>query len=594
MKPSLPSLYRKLKERNFFGKPKDRPLLEEALEVICKQIASDSPSLTLIQLPPGYGKTAIPFSLALWAILNEEIPIERSIHVLPLRAIVEDVNARFTGYGRKMEDKSIGLRALGIPKEDAESISGAQCMFIHGSPFLQKEGFISTTLDTFALLACKLPTHEISKIAHGEYELYGHYEIARGAILSSIIIFDEAHLFFEEHEGLGKASEALTALLIALLEWRVPIIMMSATLPDSLKREIMGWISDYISKIEFNVFEYNREGKIDRDFENEVHSVNLKTKLEKDEDKYIDLIRQACDSYDRILVVANTIPRSIDLFNKLRCKGVEPILLHSKFMQGDRKSKLDELKENKWICISTQVIEAGVDISSDVLFTDIAPICSIVQRAGRCCRPSHAHSEAGEVVICVSNESMNAAESIYDKNKIEATYKELANISRIFHWHSYLCYFPLINKIYSEGPSFKFGHTFTSILNIFEKPYYESLDALEYLLELGSFTRDSPLIPAIVCEKGKINDLEALRSEKLNSSIPLEKRDLEKICKKSEVGALFIKEKNRIDEKPVDYVLIKEIDADIILGKISVLRISGEIYDKKCGLKLYDERDFKL
>ena len=590
---SLPLLYRKLRERGFFGKPKNRWLLEEALEIISKQVVSDSPSLTFVQLPPGYGKTAIPFSLALWAIQSEEIPIERSIHVLPLRAIVEDVSVRFTGYGRNIDDKPVGLRALEIPKEEAENIAGAQCMSIHGSPFLQKEGFISTTLDTFTLLACKLPTHEISKIARGEQKLYGHYEIARGAILSSIIIFDEAHLFFEEHEGLGRASQALIALMVALLKWRVPIIMMTATLPDSLRKEIMAWINDYVPEKRFNIFEYNGEGKVDQDFEDEVHSVNLETKIEKDENKYIDSIRQACDSYNRVLVVANTISRSIDLFNKLRSKGVEPILLHSKFTQKDRKSKLDELKKNKWICISTQVIEAGVDISSDVLFTDIAPVCSIIQRAGRCCRPSHTYSKAGKIVICTSKESMNAAESIYDRSKIEATYKELASIDKAFYWHSYLHYFPLINKIYNEEPDFKFGYAFTSILNIFEKPYYESRDALEYLLELGSFTRDSPLIPTIVCEKGEIDKLGDL-NEKLDSSIPLEKKDLEKICRKSEVMALRVKESNKIEEEPVNKRMIKSITTDIILSKISALRIPKEIYDEKCGLKMYEECDFKL
>lgn len=585
MEPSLPSLYHKLKERNFFSKPKDRPLLDEALQIISKQIASDLPSLTFIQLPPGYGKTAIPFSLSLWAILNEEIPIERSIHVLPLRAIVEDANARFTGYGRNIENKSIGLRALGISKEDADSISGAQCMFIHGSPFLQKEGFISTTLDTFTLLACKLPTHEISKIAHREYELYGHYEIARGAMLSSVIVFDEAHLFFEEHNGSGRASEALIALIVSLLERRIPIIVMTATLPDSLKKEIIEWVREYIPKISLKIFEYGCEGKVDRDFEVEIHSVKLKTKFEKDDEEYINSIQQACNSYDRVLVVSNTVHRSIDLFNKLENKGIKSILLHSKFTQNDRINKLEKLKrDSKWVCISTQVIEAGVDISSDVLFTDIAPICSIVQRAGRCCRPSHTYEKASEIVICTSKESINAAKKIYDENIIETTYKELTNIGEGFHWHSYSDYFSLINKVYGKGPSFKFGHVFSSIRSIFEDPYYESRDALDYLLELGSFTRDSLLMPAIVCEKGEIRNLEDLMN-RLSSSIPVEEDDLRIIYKKSEVEALFIEKDNKIEEKPVKGIG-RNMAVYIISGKIRAFRIQREIYDEERGLKL--------
>ncbi|MEM2128513.1 MAG: CRISPR-associated helicase Cas3' [Candidatus Methanomethylicaceae archaeon] len=588
MKPSLSLLYHKLKEEGFFGKPKDRLLLDEALEIISERLVSDSPSLTFVQLPPGYGKTAIPFSLALWAILNDETPIERSIHVLPLRAIVEDVNTRFTGYGQNGEDRLMGLRAFKVPRDDAENVSGAQCMFIHGSPFLQKEGFISTTLDTFTLLACKLPILEISKIARSRgYELYGHYEIARGAILSSVIIFDEAHLFFEEHEGSGKASEALIALMVALLRWRVPIIMMTATLPSSLRKGITEWIKEYVPNVRFSVFEYGHEGKVDRDFEGEIRSVNFRTRFEEDEEEYINLIQQTYSSYDRVLVVANTIRRAVNLFNKLESKGLKPVLLHSKFIQEDRINKLERLKRSsKWLCISTQVIEAGVDISSDVLFTDVAPICSIVQRAGRCCRPSHARLEAGEVTICISKESIEAAKKIYDESKIEATYEGLTKIDKVFHWHSYLDYFPLISRVYSRELDLKLGYTFTSMQNIIEEPYYESTDAFISLLELGgSFTRESLLIPAVVCKKDEVKDLEDLRNRS-GSFIPIEGNELKMICKKSEVGALFVKEGGRIEERPVSGKIMENMVAYVINGEIRAFRIPKEVYDEERGLKL--------
>lgn len=585
---SLPLLYHKLKKKGFFGsKTKDRSLLNEVLEIIDKQVIGDSPSLTFVQLPPGYGKTAIPFSLALWSILNEEVPIERSIHVLPLRSIVEDISGRFSGYKQDTKGELVGLKALGICKEDVENICGAQCMFIHESPFLQKNGLIGTTLDTFTLLACKIPVVEISKISK-KRELYGHYEIARGAILSSTIIFDEAHLFFEEHKGLGRASEALIALIIALLEWHVPIIMMTATLPRSLRKEIIEWVKEYVPKVEFNVFEYGSEVKVDRDFESEIHSVNLGMEFEKDEENYINLIQQAYESYERVLVVTNTIRRSIDLFNKLENKGIKPILLHSKFTQKDRKDKLEKIGKNrKWLCISTQVIEAGIDISSNILFSDIAPICSIIQRAGRCCRPSHSYSETGKVIICVSKSSINAAKKVYDEGKIEATYRELTNITdKAFNLHSYSDYFPLINKIYNEAPNFKFGYTFNSILNIFEDPYYESTDALDYLLELGSFTRNSLLIRAIVCEDYEIKSLEDLQ-KKSELYIPIEEDELKVICKKSKVGVLLRKKDNEIEEIPIDKMETKNIAKYMITGEVLAIRINREIYDEERGLRLW-------
>jgi CRISPR-associated endonuclease/helicase Cas3 len=584
LKPSLLDIYYKLKGGYFFGKPRDRSLLDEVLEIIEEQVVSDFPSLTFIQLPPGYGKTAVPFSLALWSILNNEVPIERSIDVLPLRSIVEDVNVRFTGYGQNGSEPR-GLRAFGISKEDAENISGAQCMFIHGSPFLQKNGFIGTTLDTFTLLASKLPPLEISKISREYMELYGHYEIARGAILSSITVFDEVHLFFEEHRGPERALEALIALMVALLEWHIPIVMMTATLPSSWREEIREWIKSYVPETKFNVLEYGHNDKVDHGFEEEVRSTTLRTKIEKSEDEYINLIRQASSSYNRILVVTNTVRRSLDLYNKL--EDLEPVLLHAEFTQGDRVNKLNELKENKWLCISTQVIEAGIDISSDALFTDIAPICSIVQRTGRCCRPSHKHAETGEIVICMSTESINAANKVYDENRVMATGEKLINVSNDFCWHSYLDYFPLIEKIYSEcKPDFRIGRTFNHLLDIFENPYFESTDALDYLLELGSFTRNSPLMSAIICERGEIKELKDLW-DRLNFMIPIEEDGLGKIRKKSEVRMLLRKENGKIEERPAHEKSMKDVVRNVLRGKILGFGISNEMYDRKRGLKLW-------
>lgn len=95
------------------------------------------------------------------------------------------------------------------------------------------------------------------------------------------------------------------------------------------------------------------------------------------------------------LVVVNTVRKAKDLHAAItkqigRSSGKElPILLHSQFRPADRKSKLDALlaSENKQvIAISTQIVEAGVDISANTLFTEMAPWSSLVQRFGRCNR----------------------------------------------------------------------------------------------------------------------------------------------------------------------------------------------------------------
>jgi len=68
---------------------------------------------------------------------------------------------------------------------------------------------------------------------------------------------------------------------------------------------------------------------------------------------------------------------------------IEILLLHSLFRPPERAKIVDKIihsnGRNK-IIVSTQVIEAGVDISSHNLFTEVAPWSSLVQRFGRCNR----------------------------------------------------------------------------------------------------------------------------------------------------------------------------------------------------------------
>ena len=88
------------------------------------------------------------------------------------------------------------------------------------------------------------------------------------------------------------------------------------------------------------------------------------------------------------LVVMNTVDRARDSYEAVRkIKGPEVLLLHSRFRPPERKILLDRIGRpappTGRIIISTQVIEAGVDLSATTLFTELAPWSSVVQRLGR-------------------------------------------------------------------------------------------------------------------------------------------------------------------------------------------------------------------
>ncbi|MXW62426.1 MAG: CRISPR-associated endonuclease Cas3'' [Acidimicrobiaceae bacterium] len=95
------------------------------------------------------------------------------------------------------------------------------------------------------------------------------------------------------------------------------------------------------------------------------------------------------------LAVLNTVDRAVATWKSL--KNLKPeaevVLLHSRFRPADRAERTDAALSEPGtagkIVVSTQVLEAGIDLSAAVLFTEAAPWPSIVQRAGRCNRDGH-------------------------------------------------------------------------------------------------------------------------------------------------------------------------------------------------------------
>lgn len=104
-----------------------------------------------------------------------------------------------------------------------------------------------------------------------------------------------------------------------------------------------------------------------------------------------------CHRAGPTIVVVNSVDRAIRLYQRIQERldiagnKTEILLLHSRFRGYERagqQSRLKQLMDDQKDCIvvSTQVIEAGVDISCRTLYTELAPLSSLVQRFGRCNR----------------------------------------------------------------------------------------------------------------------------------------------------------------------------------------------------------------
>ncbi len=104
------------------------------------------------------------------------------------------------------------------------------------------------------------------------------------------------------------------------------------------------------------------------------------------------------------LAILNRVDRAQALHGAIGKKlegkaGTPPTLslVHSRFRPADRQRETEKLRENAnpsgRIVVATQAVEAGVDVSAAVLFTELAPWSSMVQRFGRANR--YAEVEAG-------------------------------------------------------------------------------------------------------------------------------------------------------------------------------------------------------
>ena len=128
------------------------------------------------------------------------------------------------------------------------------------------------------------------------------------------------------------------------------------------------------------------------------------------------------------LVVLNTVERAVEVWEKLRrdktLAGTDIRLVHSRFRPAERQAWREEFLSRKAcspgtnrIIVSTQVVEAGVDISASLLVTELAPWPSLVQRFGRCAR----WGGTGKVIVADFDHDSDRKAAPYSVDELEAS-----------------------------------------------------------------------------------------------------------------------------------------------------------------------------
>ncbi|MBC8587562.1 CRISPR-associated helicase Cas3' [Paratissierella segnis] len=157
------------------------------------------------------------------------------------------------------------------------------------------------------------------------------------------------------------------------------------------------------------------------------------------------------------MIVVNTISQSLDLYGLLQENfgafneyGHKLKYLSTNLIPLHRKQRIEELKEEldneKIILVSTQVVEAGVDLDFDEVYRDLAPLDSIIQCAGRCNRNNRGFIGNVNVVKMIGDDNRTYGEKIYGFDIIDIVSKILGSYDEIEE----RTYLQLINEYYQK------------------------------------------------------------------------------------------------------------------------------------------------
>ena len=226
--------------------------------------------------------------------------------------------------------------------------------------------------------------------------------------------------------------------------------IMTATLPPIIK-ELMERENIKFETPKIFIKEDENGNSIERHF---IKFIEFKDEEEKDFN-YNEILKKSKNN--KVLIICNTVKRSQDVYIKLKEKNkqnTEINLLHSRFIFKDRKEKETKIQDfassNKFgIWISTQIVEASLDIDFDILYTDMCSADSLLQRMGRCYRNRIYEKDEPNIFIYDTKVGVgNGKNSVYDLelyNRAVDFIKEYDN--KIFTEEQKLEY---INKVYNS------------------------------------------------------------------------------------------------------------------------------------------------
>lgn len=337
----------------------------------------------LIFAPCGRGKTEAALLWALQALKNQNK--NKIVFAMPTQVTSNAMYDRFCkifGNG----DKKHGIKYVGLfhgksmiklknEEDEEKDISEVKEESFKGNIFFKP--ITVTTID-----------HLILSFVHG----FSQSDFALGPLQNSVVVFDEVHYYEKQ------TLDHLVTLFNILDQMNIPHLLMSGTLPEFLIEKVN-------EQGEYGKPVIDEEGVIFSPFKLIKHQDTL---IEKQDGEFIpnsaviQRIKKEYESNKRIFIICNTVRRTQAFWSILK-EFDNAILYHSQYTFGDRIKKEEHILKNKitkpFILVATQTIEISLDISCDIMYSEVAPPDAIGQRAGRLHRGGRNYTENGKEFI---------------------------------------------------------------------------------------------------------------------------------------------------------------------------------------------------
>lgn len=321
----------------------------------------------LILAPCGAGKT-----LAAWrwaAAMSKAEPISRVIFLYPTRGTATEGFRDYVAHAPEGDYALVhgtsNYELAGMMENPPESLAGKQVrdeaedrLYALG---LWSKRFFSATVDQF--------------LGFLEHSYKGMCLLP--ALADAAVILDEVHSY---DAGLWQA------LLAFLTHFDVPVLCMTATLPETRRKELEALLTVYPTAADMESL---------KDLAQAESHPRYRVVASTREDSLSAAV-EAVRSGERVLWVVNTVSRCQAVARQLQeilgeVQRVE--VYHSRFRLQDRQAchrkTVDAFAAPKGgdvrpaLAVTTQVCEMSLDLDADVLVTEHAPISSLVQRFGR-------------------------------------------------------------------------------------------------------------------------------------------------------------------------------------------------------------------